>query len=207
VTDFNGRDEGQRDWENAMLVGEPSVFAIESGITIAYECLSLRALGFFVVHVGGRSYGRRSPDSTMLACSFDEVERRIADRGKHTAPFAAECETGRIAYAFRNAMYAEVQDESHFGIPLSEFHDLAISHHLDDWTAHGDEAFDDGSYLLQFDVEDRVRLIAYSSKGFGYDPASLSDMWLAADDFYRILQQWHEAFAAEWAGFPKASEL
>jgi immunity protein 42 of polymorphic toxin system len=38
-----------------MIVGNPSIFAIESQITKAYESLSMRALGFFVVHIGGRS--------------------------------------------------------------------------------------------------------------------------------------------------------
>src|ERR1700677_668580 len=65
-----------------MMFGHPSIFAIESAVTEAYEQLSLRALGFFVIYVGGHSYGLRSPGSTMLACSFDAVRRRIADRGK-----------------------------------------------------------------------------------------------------------------------------
>ena len=35
-----------------MIVGDPSIFAIESGITKAYERPSFLALGFFVLHVG-----------------------------------------------------------------------------------------------------------------------------------------------------------
>jgi hypothetical protein len=58
-----------------MIVGDPSVFAIESEITRAYERLSFRALGYFVIYVCGRSYGVRAPDATMLACSFDAVEK------------------------------------------------------------------------------------------------------------------------------------
>ena len=64
-----------------MIVGDHSAFAIESGITQAYDRVSQRALGFFVIHLGGRHYGKRSPDSTMLGCAFDEVEKRLADRG------------------------------------------------------------------------------------------------------------------------------
>jgi hypothetical protein len=30
-------------------------------------------------------------------------------------------------------------------------------------------------------------------------------MWLAADDFYCVLQGWHSAFEAEWASTSKAS--
>lgn len=61
-----------------MIIGNPSIFAIESTITRAYERQSLRALGFFVIHVRGHCYGVRSPDSTFLACSYDEVLRRLA---------------------------------------------------------------------------------------------------------------------------------
>lgn len=189
-----------------MIVGNPSVFAIESGITRAYERLSFRALGFFVIYVGGRCYGRRSPDSTMLASSYDEVERRIARRGSHTAPFASEPDAGQIADAVRNALYAEKQRESYFGIPLSEFSDMISSKRIM-WTPDGDEAFDDGSYILQFDVGDRVHLIAFKcGQGYLYDPVTLTDMWLAADDFYSALRRWHDAFEAEWAAMPKVSD-
>lgn len=190
-----------------MIIGNPSVFAIESSISRAYERLSFRALGFFVIYVGGRCYGRCSPDSTMLACSYDEVERRIAGRGSHTTPFATESEAGRIADAFRNAVYAEKQEERYFDIPLADFIDMIHSKRTV-WAPDGDEAFDDGSYVLQFDVGDRVRLIAFKSieNGCLHDPAARSDVWLAADDFYRILQDWRDAFEAEWASAPKISE-
>ena len=190
-----------------MIIGNPSVFAIESSITLAYERLSFRALGFFVIHAGGRRYGRHSSDSTMLACSYDEVERRVALRGNHTVPFASEPDAGQIADAFRNALYAEKQQQSHFGIPLAEFSHMIRSKRIM-WAPDGDEAFDDGSYVLQFDVQDHVRLIAFKCGQDGlHDPSTMGDVWLAADDFYCVLQHWHEAFAAEWASTPKVSDV
>jgi hypothetical protein len=183
-----------------MIVGSPCLLAIESGILEAYEQMSFRSLGFFVIHVGGRPYGRREPDSTMLACSFDEVERRIAERGRHTAPFATEPEAGKIADAFLNAIFADEQEERYFGIPLPEFSKFFYRGSKDCmWAPDGDEAFDDGSYVLQFDVDDRVRVIAFKCKdGPRHDPDTLSDVWLLADDFYQVLQRWHDAFEAEW---------
>lgn len=182
-----------------MIIGNSFVFAIESEITQAYERLSYRALGFFVIHINGHSYGVREPDATMLACSFDEVKRRIANRGKHTADFA-ELDPGQIADAFRNAMYADKQEESYFGTALSEFR-----RHFDQdandllWVPDGDAAFDDGSYILHFDVGNRVRLIAFKSgRGYRHDPATLSEIWMPIEDFYRILQQWLDLFDAEW---------
>jgi len=79
-----------------VIVGNPAALALESGITEAYARLSFRALGFFVIHVGGRSYGVRSSDATMLACSFDQVKKRIVDRGGHTAAFATEVDPGNL---------------------------------------------------------------------------------------------------------------
>ncbi|MGA9793666.1 MAG: Imm42 family immunity protein [Terriglobales bacterium] len=188
-----------------MIIGDPSVFAIESSITRAYERLSLRGLGFFVIYVNGRCYGKREPDNTMLACSHDVVEKCIAMRGSHAVPFATQSDAGKIADAFRNAIYAEMRLESYFGIPLSEFSDMIWSRQIV-WIPDGDEAFDDGSYVLQFDVQDRVRLIAFKSgPGYLHDAATLSDIWLAADDFYRVLQHWHDAFEVEWASAPKVS--
>jgi hypothetical protein len=186
-----------------MIVGNPSVFAIESTITRAYERLSLRALGFFAVHVSGHCYGGRSPGSTMLACSYDEVESRIAERGSHTAPFASEAAPGKIADAFRNAFYGEKQWESYFGIPWSKFSHVISSNRIM-WAPDGDEAFDDGSYILQFDVQDRVRLIAFKSgQDLPHDPATLTEAWLAADHFYDVLHRWQELFKAEWESMSK----
>jgi len=188
-----------------MIVGDPSVIAIESGIMQAYERLSAYALGFFTIHVGGRRYGIPDPDATLMACSFDEVERRIAERGKHTAPFSCEPDAGKIADAFRDAVYAMEPEENHFGIVRSEFTKLFSGPNGVAWAPDGDEAFDDSSYILQFDVEDRVRLIAFQPLEDGsHDPATLRDVWLGSDEFYGILQRWRDAFESEWASLPKA---
>lgn len=74
------------------------------------------------------------------------------------------------------------------------------------WVPDGDEAFDDGSYILQFDVQDQVRLIAFrSGQDCLYDSPSLTEMWLALDHFYDVLERWRTFFEAEWASLPKVS--
>ena len=188
-----------------MIFGDPSVFAIESSITRAYEAPSLRALGFFVLHISGRRYGVWSPEATLLACSFDEVQERITRRGAHTTPFATESDAGSIANAIRKAIYAPNQDcELFFGMLAPKFSEFVASQRLI-WAPDGDEAFDDGSYVLQFDFENRVRLIAFKSgEEYHHDPLTISDRWLKADLFYGILGQWHEAFEAEWSTTPKS---
>jgi hypothetical protein len=186
-----------------VIVGDASIFAIESGITQAYERPSLRALGFFVIHVAGHRYGVHTPDATMLANSFDEVKERFSNRAQHTAFFAGDS-AGKIADCISRALYAEEQEgEQFFGMTQPDFRHMIHSHDLL-WAPDGDAAFDDGSYVLQFDVEDRVRLIAFRrGEGCFHIPASLSDAWIPADTFYGVLRQWHHDFEAEWASTPK----
>ncbi len=146
----------------------------------------------------------------MLACSVDEVKKRIAGRGRHVAPFASERDAGKIADTFRKALYGEDEDREgpYLGIPFAEFNGYFDRESADlMWAPDGDEAFDDGSYVLQFDVPDRVRVIAFKSRaGNVHDAATLSDVWLPADDFYGVLAQWREAFEREWTIRPKISQ-
>lgn len=189
-----------------MIIGNTSLFVIESSITKAYERLSFRGLGFFIIHVGSHAYGVRSADSTLLACSFDEVERRIARRGNHSVSFATEPDAAKMADSFRDAVYGETPKASYFDIPQLQFAEMIRSKRIV-WAPDGDEAFDDGSYVLQFDIRDAVRLIAFKcGPGFFPDPTTLTDVSLQAEDFYGILQKWHDAFEAEWASSPKETE-
>jgi hypothetical protein len=190
-----------------VIVGNPSTFAIESGITKAFDRPSFRALGFFVIHVGDRRYGVHAPEATLLACSFDEVQDRIARRGSHTTPFAHEPDAGRIADAYRDSIYAPDQEnELFFGLPQPEFCHLIYSKHIV-WAPDGDEAFDDGSHVLHFDIGDRVRLIAFRSMedGYHHDPDTITDVCIDAAEFYRILKQWRDAFQAAWKIAPRTA--
>jgi hypothetical protein len=190
-----------------MIVGDPNLFAIESEITLAYDQLSQRALGFFAIHVMGRCYGVRNPDATMLACSFDEVGRRIARRGNHHPSFAMDATAENIAYSFRRAIYDETEEgELFFGMSVRQFTNAIFSNGLE-WTAGCDEAFDDSSYVLQFEDENQVRLVAFTgTPDLRYDSASLRDVSLSPDAFYGILQEWHDRFKNEWSSWPKVSE-
>jgi hypothetical protein len=187
-----------------MIVGDPSRFALESEITHAYERPSQRALGYFVIHVGGRCYGIRAWDATMLATVFDGVSRRVAMRGRHTAPNICDTDSEALATAFSRAIYVDHEPEELFlGMRDTDFRALLISASLE-WTADGDEGFDDGSCVLHFDIGDQVRLIAFSRVANPIlDPQSLREVWIPEEDFYVILQDWHDRFLAEWTSFPK----
>ncbi|ASF48512.1 Imm42 family immunity protein [Methylovulum psychrotolerans] len=184
-----------------MIIGNKSTFAIESSITRAYGRLSFRALGYFVIHIGGTSYGINSPDATLLACSFDEIKNRFIDRGTHKASFAIEPSAKKIANAINMSIYSESQiDENFFGMSLSEFYDIVTTNHII-WAPDGDEAFDDGSHVLHFDIENHVRLIGFKRGNSDIDDKeyhSLIDLWLDADEFYSILIRWYDVFESEW---------
>lgn len=182
-----------------MIIGNPNIFAIESEITQASERLSQMALGFFVIHVMGRSYGVREPNATTLGVSFNEVGRRIAERGSHSFPAVVDADPGDVASAFRRAMYGGYEEgELFFGMAASQFKEAIWSNHLV-WAPDGDEAFDDGSYVLQFENDNCVRLIAFlGTPDFLYDPKSLRDLRLSQDEFYKTLHDWHNAFDGEW---------
>jgi hypothetical protein len=193
--------------ETHMIIGNPEIFALESSITEAYERLSFRALGYFVIHIAGRSYGVKEADATMLACSFDEVGRRIAGRGSRIPPFPIDAGAEEIARAFRRALYEDCGErEEIFGMLAPQFVKAICTPRLE-WAPDGDEAFDDGSNVVQVEDQERVRLVAYVSSLDGlYDPATLRDVWLSSDEFYNILQNWRDRFEAKWIAAPKMAD-
>jgi hypothetical protein len=186
-----------------MTIGDPRTFAVESIISEAYLREGLRALGCFVIHVGGGRYGVYRPNATLLGCSFDEVAKRMRQRGLHVAPFAKAENPGMIADAFREAIYSENAKNEYFGIPRDRFCDLVYSSDIF-WARYGDEAFDDGSYVLQFDVGDRVRLMAFRcGVDWLHDPSTLREVWIAGSEYYQVLAQWRLEFEMEWKSLPK----
>jgi hypothetical protein len=190
-----------------MIVGDPTIFALESGISRAFERSGALALGFFVIHIAGRRFGVRSPEATLLACSHGEVRDRIDRRGWHIAAFAIES-ASEIADAVRTAIYApEEEGKRLFGFSQPELSEQVHSSHLL-WAPDGDEAFNDSSHVVHFDAGDRVRLIGFKSREVDYrhDPATLTDIWLDADAFYGVLSRWHSQFHAEWLAAPKFPE-
>ena len=70
----------------------------------------------------------------------------------------------------------------HFGLSETEFTETIYSNSLVG-APDGDEAFDDGSYVLQFDVGDRVRLIAFQRPDSPVDSASVREIWISSDIF------------------------
>lgn len=113
----------------------------------------------------------------MLACSLEMTARRLKNRGRHITPFA-NATAAEIATEYRHAIYSpEATNENiYFDLPRREFINVIKSRQLQ-WAPDGDEAFDDGSYILQFDVNDDIRLIGFKAPkdpdDFSYDRETL----------------------------------
>jgi hypothetical protein len=184
---------------SGLFVGDKSRFAIESYIAQPFERLSQRALGYFLVHVGGQVYGVRSPQATLLACSFDAVNRRLAHRGTHVASFGMEESAKNMVNCVHAALYEDEPAEGQFwGMSQESLGDELAAHEII-LAPDGDAAFDDGSHVLQFDQGERVRLVAFknsSDAASGTD--SLADVTMDAAEFYQILEDWRDRFELAW---------
>ncbi len=190
-----------------MIIGNPTLFAIESEITTAYHSLHFLALGYFSIHIQGQQYGVIDPYATYFGNSVQEVEKLLKGRGKHNFDFVSEFSAANIADAYRIAIYETNEENADTAaIQLSrqkEFRDIA---HRMTWAPDGDTAFDDSSYILHVDIGDHVRLIGFRWKSGGlHDPATLSDLWIPANEFYDILQQWLDRFHNQWSTMQKTS--
>jgi hypothetical protein len=182
-----------------MIVGDTKFFAIESSITRAFPSLSQRALGYFVIHIGEKLYGVRESDASMLGCSFSGVNDRLLQRGTHQIPLLSTVEAALIAEAYLEAVYTETERTDYFGLPKTKFIDVLYKSAVV-WAPDGDEAFDDGSHVLQFDIGNKVRLIAFiNTDAPGEMMSTIAEQWLDAEVFYNVLSRWSDLFAAEWA--------
>jgi hypothetical protein len=184
-----------------MMVGSPRTFAIESRITQAYDVLSLRALGCLLIYVSGYRYGVDADDASILANSYDAIVNRVQQRGTHRAPFSFETSVD-IAHAVSAALYTECGHQKFFGLSQSAFGAFVSTAGVL-WAPDGDEAFDDGSHVLQFDVDDQVRLVGFQREAGCVSAASVSDIWLPEQEFYSTLETWRNEFDKEWASRPK----
>lgn len=186
-------------FSNDLLFGDPRRFAIQSCISQMCPGRGQMGLGLFVIHLEGFTYGVARPDATLLACSFYSVLERVENRGAHLALFTDELGGEMIAQAFYNmnygGRYADDELMELYGPDLIG----VLTQNKIQWAPDGDEAFDDGSFILQFDSGSKVRLIGFRVDEDGsIDPACLRDRWLDADEFYAVLQGWSSAFLAEW---------
>jgi hypothetical protein len=181
-----------------VIVGSRERFGIESQISVASPDGFERSSGYFVIYLGGKSYGVKEADASMLGCSFEEVRNRLGERGTHSLPFLSDLSAAAITDAFLDAIYRNSIRDSYLGVTKSQFIKEIHGNHIQ-WAPDGDAAFDDGSFVLQFDIQDKVRLIAFKNMECPIEAASsVAESWIEADEFYGILSEWSDLFTADW---------
>jgi hypothetical protein len=180
-------------------------FVIESFISSAYSNKGIMAIGYFLIQIKGVSYGVKEDDATALACSYGAVNRRLEMRGKHIAPAdLINLPSLELAKISNGSLYYRIdkQDSWGFDIPRDELAKMIYKNNLI-WAPDGDEAFDDGSRVFQFDIDDEpVRLIGCKITD-DYNVYALSDLKINSDEFYSTLKEWSNGFYREWQNFEK----
>lgn len=177
-----------------MLVGDQNIFAIESGVMKSYPRKGSLALGYFLIYVGNMKYGVKEADATMLGCSYGEVQRRLSKRGTHNFELA-RLEGTELAQLLYSSVYYDIdKPRSSVGCSeqaLKQFWDNNIT-----WAPDGDEAFDDGSHVYQFDIGETVRILAFKTCDGTYeiDQKTFRDITLDSYIFYGVLQEWQNSF-------------
>ena len=110
-------------------------------------------------------------------------------------PCLAGANAHQIADAFLAVRYDGDRDhETFFERTTDAFENLLLSARIY-WAPDGDEAFDDGSYVLEMDQSSGVRLIAFTRTRERI--SRLRDVRMPSDEFYNILSDWHVAFNSE----------
>ncbi len=185
-----------------MICGDINTFAIESFISIAYERVSFLAMGNFLIHINNICYGRREPDASLLACSYNKVQELLNEDVTNDSVlmsnFVNRYPANTIADVFRISIYgAESYSSS------EDYHEIIVSAFKDlypkcVWAPDGDEAFDDGSYILIFQSCNKIRLIGFRILSNGLsDLSTLSDLTISKDHFRSVLKEWSERFIQE----------
>ncbi len=183
-------------------------FIIESFISSAYSNKGIMAIGYFLIHIKGISYGIKTDDASALACSYGTVIDRLDMKGKHIAPKELiVLPSLELAQITESALYGHIDDEQEtwkLSIPRCELTKLIYKNKLI-WAPDGDEAFDDGSRVFQFDIDsETVRLIGYNTTDdHKIDEDKLSDLIINSDEYYSILEEWAAKFYKEWENSEK----
>jgi hypothetical protein len=169
--------------------GDPSLFALETGISSFYAEDGQQALGYMVMHVSGQSFGVRGPNATLLACSLDALEQRILKRGMHVLDIFEGRNARYIAESTHRAIYGDEDSAD------EELGKVIVDRNLL-MAPDGDEAFDDGSHVLQVDMTDgSVMITAYRNLENADDrSASAVSITIDADYFYSTCTDHVEKF-------------
>ena len=181
-----------------MLIGNESRFAIDSQLSEKNLSHSQIGIGYFNIILANHRFGIHEIDATVLGCSYKNVVNCLQMRNKHVAPFSEINDPHCIAKNLRDVLYINGDKGGPvFGLSRRSVINLVYKNKLL-FAPDGDEAFDDGSYVIHFDIGPEVRLIGFmSGNGEFYEESTLVDVRLSANEFYGIIESWRLGFEKE----------
>jgi hypothetical protein len=182
-----------------ILVGDVNIIAVESYVDQFLPAKGQLGVGYFIIHVAGRVFGVKDRRASVLGNSYYEVCERIGRRGKHDLSFSGQVDAKELSLSVLNILY----DRGFKKFPLSTELETEMERVLYTsniiWAPDGDEAFDDGSHVLQIDEGRHARVIAlvnHETEDLTID--SIVELRISADEFYEILYSWSRKFEEEW---------
>lgn len=154
--------------------------------------------------IAGTAFGLNHEDATCISSVYDDVVRRLAERGKHLWP-ALRDEAGIVLLrATFEATYCDTSESETWRAHHRVWDDLEMR-----MPGRGSELFDDSSRVLFIELGVDVRLIG----GFVRHSATqrsllettpdqiceaLSDIVLSADEVFGVFDEWMAALRAEF---------
>jgi len=186
-----------------ILIGDKRRFAIETGFAPQSGRKIATVYGLFRIWIDGLGYGIDQEDATCLANSYEWLKYRLDNRGTFVGVDWSNKSVQEILGSARYEIYGRIGATAESCEP---FRRLMMA-------PDGDEAFDDGSTIIQFDVNNVVRLVAGRTSAMNsvealdratyrdeysrllrWEPGTLRDITFDADVFYDTIRQWLSAF-------------
>lgn len=164
-----------------MIFGSKAIFAIEVEVN---NCFYDKFIGEgkFLVYIYDTAYGLDKNYATTFLCIMDDL-RKFSQNSSNVDVDLSNYTAYEIAMCYYCQNYSE-QDLSMYSDDL-----LRKSKKLEVWAPEA--AFDDGSYLIQFDNNGKTRLVAFKScskEGIcTVKKKSVSEITLDSNEFKKIL--------------------
>ncbi len=176
-----------------MLFGNKEKFAIEFEVKEIYHDKRFIGDGFFVVYIDGFMYGRKEDDATSFGCIRSTLKYFDVLQSPSKNPFNKyECyELCDKFYdtAYRMERRYKEEEIKDFIKEAEITYDKRENCLLDYWTPM-EEAFDDGSFVLQLNEGDSVRLLGFkTSDDETYNIENVHGAIIQKEKFSSIIQE------------------
>ena len=169
-----------------MVLGNTNRFAIEVNVNNLFHDEYIGE-GNFIVHINNFSYGLREEYATVYLCIID-ILKNFHLEFKNTDLGLEKFSKNEIAMYHYMQKYGEVDSTEYDKFLLQK------TQHLTEWLP--ESAFDDGSHVLHFDVDEKVRLIGYKScsidEHFCVEESSVNEIFIPRIEFAEILRLTYE---------------